>query len=165
MPTIKCGDGPGPCFTAADGADPNHPDSSRTGPLSRPGGSNRARAGRQSGGLELVFCRLWLGCHAGSRFSDRIGADRLSDAKCIDNPNINQIDWRRCPIILCGAPRKRKLASTTTLRGLDFKRWPPRGNDWYSVRLDRGVRAHLRNDRGGEAWFAEEVGSHDVMGH
>jgi hypothetical protein len=122
-------------------------------------------------------------------------------------PNITQIDWRRCPIILVDEsklfgklgiiPRfigsipsieetepfrkqlarlgsryqalwtstKRKLANTTSLKGLDFKVWPPRGMGWYSVRLDRNIRAHLRNDASNRLWYAEEVGPHGVMGH
>jgi hypothetical protein len=122
-------------------------------------------------------------------------------------PNIGQIDWRRCPIILVDELRlfeklgiyprfipalpaihetetfkkqlaqlgsnygrrwqdaKRKLARTTSLKGLDFKLWSPRGNGWYSVRLDKDVRAHLRNDKATAAWIAEEVGRHALMGH
>ena len=122
-------------------------------------------------------------------------------------PNVNKIDWRRCPILLVDeaglfnklgiVPRfiaaipqiretnlfkkqlmglgsryetlwdqaRKKLSNTTALKGLDFKTWPPRGSGWYSVRLDRDVRAHLRNSRASNEWFAEEVGRHDVMQH
>jgi hypothetical protein len=60
---------------------------------------------------------------------------------------------------------KRKLSHSTTLKGLDFKTWPPRGADWYSVRVDRDVRARLRNDKRIGSWFAEEIGRHGAMGH
>ena len=58
---------------------------------------------------------------------------------------------------------KEKLAQGTQSRGLDFKPWRPKGKGWFSVRVDGNVRAHLRND--GHLWYAEEIGSHDAMGH
>jgi hypothetical protein len=63
------------------------------------------------------------------------------------------------------AATKRKLSHSTKLKGLDFKPWPPRGTDWYSVRVDRDVRAHLRNDTRSRSWLAEEIGRHRAIGH
>ena len=40
---------------------------------------------------------------------------------------------------------KIKLATSAQLPGLNFKKWPPLGNDWYSVRVTASVRAHLRS--------------------
>lgn len=57
------------------------------------------------------------------------------------------------------------LSQTTQLKGLDFKPWPPRGKDWYSVRVNKGARAHLRFEPPTQRWFAEEIGCHKVMGH
>jgi hypothetical protein len=58
---------------------------------------------------------------------------------------------------------KKKLAHTTQLHGLDFKEWAPGGKNYWSVRIDRDVRAHLRFDNG--TWFADAIGRHDAMGH
>jgi hypothetical protein len=58
-----------------------------------------------------------------------------------------------------------QLAQTTQLKGLDFKPWTPRGQDWFSVRVSKGTRAHLRFDSPSQRWFAEEIGPHKALGH
>jgi hypothetical protein len=60
---------------------------------------------------------------------------------------------------------KTKLVRSTSIPGLDFKPWPPRGKGWFSVRVDGDVRAHLLNDDATRTWSAEEVGRHGAMGH
>jgi len=60
---------------------------------------------------------------------------------------------------------KAKLNRSTSIPGLDFKPWPPRGKGWFSVRVDGEVRAHLLNDGVTHKWSAEEIGRHDAMGH
>ncbi len=59
---------------------------------------------------------------------------------------------------------KEKLAISTALPGLDFKRWrrAPDG-DVYSVRITLNYRAHLHYASG--SWVAEAVGPHKAMGH
>ena len=49
--------------------------------------------------------------------------------------------------------------------GADFKKWTPGGEDVYSVRVDRDVRAHLRYDRQSKRFTALEIGRHKEMGH
>lgn len=58
---------------------------------------------------------------------------------------------------------KQKLAISTAFDGLDFKPWSPGGPNCFSVRIDRGMRAHLRFSSG--TFFAEDIGTHDSMGH
>lgn len=58
-----------------------------------------------------------------------------------------------------------QLAQTTRLPGLDFKPWARRGKGWYSVRVTKAGRAHLRFESATQRWFAEEIGSHREMGH
>jgi hypothetical protein len=58
-----------------------------------------------------------------------------------------------------------QLAQTTQLKGLDFKPWAPRGADWFSVRVNKRTRAHLRLVSSTQRWFAEEIGSHKAVGH
>jgi hypothetical protein len=60
---------------------------------------------------------------------------------------------------------KIKLAQSTRIPSLGFKLWPPRGKGWFSVRVDRDVRAHLSNEGTNHQWRAEEIGRHDAMGH
>ncbi|MBR0798719.1 hypothetical protein JQ615_25355 [Bradyrhizobium jicamae] len=60
---------------------------------------------------------------------------------------------------------KEKLRQSTSARGLDFKPWKKGGNGCFSVRVDRDVRAHLRNHLATQTWLAEEIGRHDAMGH
>ena len=60
---------------------------------------------------------------------------------------------------------KNKLATSAQLPGLDFKKWPPLGSDWYSVRVTASVRAHLRFDKSGHLWHAEKIGGHKELGH
>jgi plasmid maintenance system killer protein len=38
-------------------------------------------------------------------------------------------------------------------------------SDVYSIRINRGYRAHLRFSRQDGVWIAEEIGSHSMMGH
>jgi len=59
---------------------------------------------------------------------------------------------------------KRKLKSSTLLRGLDFKLWKE-GDDLYSVRVTASVRAHLQLIRPSARWLALKIGGHDAMGH
>jgi len=60
---------------------------------------------------------------------------------------------------------KAKLLKCPALRGLNFKPWPKIPGTW-SVRIDRGYRAHLRpvNEANG-IWKVVKIGSHDQMGH
>jgi len=60
---------------------------------------------------------------------------------------------------------KATLAITTTASGQKFSPWPRGGPDWYSVRVGRNFRAHLRYERSSSTWFAEKIGSHTGMGH
>jgi hypothetical protein len=60
---------------------------------------------------------------------------------------------------------KHLLAASVLLKGLDFKPWPKIGRNWFSVRIDRKMRAHLRFDASTETWFAEQFGPHTKMGH
>ncbi len=39
---------------------------------------------------------------------------------------------------------KEKLSTSVSLNGFDFKPWPKEGRSVFSVRIDRGYRAHLR---------------------
>lgn len=59
---------------------------------------------------------------------------------------------------------KKKLTEDRNRPGLDFKRWPMDGDDAWSVRVNQGVRAHLRN-LGEGLWEAYEIGGHKEMGH
>jgi len=59
---------------------------------------------------------------------------------------------------------KRKLIENCRLRGLNFKPWPKGGWGVYSVRVDRKVRAHLR-DQGRGMWSVIRLGGHTEMGH
>jgi hypothetical protein len=59
---------------------------------------------------------------------------------------------------------KKKLIAMPTLRGLNFKPWTKEGPDVWSVKVDKGFRAHLRNVKKGE-WFAYKIGAHTEMGH
>ncbi|OBF29772.1 hypothetical protein A5727_23165 [Mycobacterium sp. ACS4331] len=60
---------------------------------------------------------------------------------------------------------KYQLARSTSLKSLDFKQWPKEGRDYYSVRVGRNFRAHLRRDREEARWLAEAIGNHKDMGH
>lgn len=60
---------------------------------------------------------------------------------------------------------KQKLAACPSLGGLDFKQWPRIQSAW-SVRVDRGYRAHLIPiDSNSGVWESLEIGSHDALGH
>jgi hypothetical protein len=59
---------------------------------------------------------------------------------------------------------KRKLLANPLLRGLNFKPGSDDGPDAYSVRVDEGFRAHLRN-QGHGSWRAYNLGPHGKMGH
>ena len=58
---------------------------------------------------------------------------------------------------------KDKLLTDRFALGLDFKPWPKEAPAW-SVRVDKGFRAHL-NHEGQGLWRAYKIGPHDVMGH
>lgn len=49
--------------------------------------------------------------------------------------------------------------------GHNFKKWPKRGTDFFSIRVDAAVRAHLWYDRPNQGWTAIEIGKHKEMGH
>jgi hypothetical protein len=49
--------------------------------------------------------------------------------------------------------------------GADFKKWPPGGNNIYSVRINDNFRAHLKGAPGEKNWVAISIGSHKNMGH
>lgn len=58
------------------------------------------------------------------------------------------------------------LQKTTLANGLDFKMWERRKDmDIYSVRLNKGFRAHLGYQKHDHSWLALEVGGHKEMGH
>ena len=59
---------------------------------------------------------------------------------------------------------KEKLLIDRNLHGLNFKQWKNDGSRRYSVRVDRGNRAHLENLGDGK-WLAYEIGSHTELGH
>jgi len=59
----------------------------------------------------------------------------------------------------------RKLRASVATPGLDFKPWPKGGQGCFSVRITRGVRAHLRFRAEDQSWIAEAIGSHTEMGH
>jgi len=61
------------------------------------------------------------------------------------------------------AVTKDKLLTDRFALGLDFKPWPKEALAW-SVRVDKGFRAHLSHEGHGQ-WRAYKIGSHDVMGH
>lgn len=61
---------------------------------------------------------------------------------------------------------KRKIATTVTSAGLDFKLWARHGKDSeYSVRVDRNFRAHLLFSHDTGMWRALAIGNHSHMGH
>ncbi len=59
------------------------------------------------------------------------------------------------------------LRETTAVPGLDFKKWGEKKGSLsiYSVRLNRGFRAHLGYDSSEKIWRALSVGNHKQMGH
>lgn len=59
----------------------------------------------------------------------------------------------------------RKLRDSVAMPGLDFKPWPKGDQGCFSVRITRGVRAHLRFRADDRSWIAEAIGSHAQMGH
>jgi len=59
---------------------------------------------------------------------------------------------------------KRKLKEDKDRPGLNFKPWPKEGKGAWSVKVDDGNRAHLRN-RGDGNWLAYAIGGHKEMGH
>ena len=56
---------------------------------------------------------------------------------------------------------KTKLCNNSLSHGLNFKPW---GEGLWSVRIDSGVRAHLRKLEDG-IWEAVKIGNHGLMGH
>jgi hypothetical protein len=69
------------------------------------------------------------------------------------------------PIQQKWAATKGKLAQSVLRGGLDFKKWPNGGDGCFSVRVDKGYRAHLRLTPSDRSWTAEDIGSHKEMGH
>lgn len=69
-----------------------------------------------------------------------------------------QAKWVKCRRML-------EQENSTAVKGLDFKRWKPGGDDCYSVRVDLKHRAHLLYDRTHRTWSAIEIGNHKDMGH
>ncbi len=59
---------------------------------------------------------------------------------------------------------KRRLQQTIT-RGADFKKWPPGGDDVYSVRINDNIRVHLKGVPRERKWLAIRIGNHKEMGH
>jgi hypothetical protein len=60
---------------------------------------------------------------------------------------------------------KEKLCTNPTIPGLNFKPWNPTIVEW-SVRVDEGTRAHLRQiDAPNAVWEAIAIGTHTQMGH
>lgn len=49
--------------------------------------------------------------------------------------------------------------------GMDFKPWPPRGPNAYSVRINDNFRALLIRDPAKGIWTAMDIGSHKDLGH
>ena len=61
---------------------------------------------------------------------------------------------------------KEKIGQTTALPGLDFKPWRDvREGRMYSVRVDKGYRAHLLYSGQPLSWSAIEIGTHKELGH
>ena len=58
-----------------------------------------------------------------------------------------------------------KLRTSVQLKGLDFKPWRTGGDDVFSVRVTRDIRAHIRFDPLKGAWIADRIGRHKEMGH
>lgn len=80
--------------------------------------------------------------------------DEIDDSKLASGlPSELKRKWERT---------KDKLLSCPALRGLNFKPWKPPGV--WSVRVDKGYRAHLEYSSEGK-WKAIEIGTHDKMGH
>jgi len=61
--------------------------------------------------------------------------------------------------------QKQLLLQSTASNGLDFKKWPLGGKGMYSVRVNKGYRAHIRFHAAAEPWTAEQIGNHKEMGH
>ena len=62
---------------------------------------------------------------------------------------------------------KERLTENCYSHGLNFKPWRKNGKtvkDVFSVRVDQGFRAHLRN-LGQGSWEAFEIGTHTQLGH
>ena len=59
---------------------------------------------------------------------------------------------------------KTKLCANKDLPGLNFKPWKKDGPCCYSVKIDDGNRAHLRNLGDGN-WLAYAIGGHKELGH
>jgi hypothetical protein len=60
---------------------------------------------------------------------------------------------------------KQKLCRNPTTKGLNFKPWDQSKDEW-SVRIDKGYRAHIRQIHAASAvWQAVKIGTHDEMGH
>ena len=59
---------------------------------------------------------------------------------------------------------KTKLLVNAQQPSLDLKKWPKGGDDYFSVRVNKEARAHLRFTEG-QKWHAEEIGRHDQMDH
>jgi hypothetical protein len=60
--------------------------------------------------------------------------------------------------------RTKGLLGRAITRGADFKKWPSEHNNVWSVRVNKGFRAHLRQELGG-VWTALAIGNHKEMGH
>jgi hypothetical protein len=59
----------------------------------------------------------------------------------------------------------KRLASTELSSNNRPKKWPPLGEDSYSVKIDDNYRAHLRVHSGGQKWTTIGIGNHAEMGH
>ena len=60
---------------------------------------------------------------------------------------------------------KQKLCLNPTTKGLNFKPWDQSKDEW-SVRVDKGYRAHIRQTlAAGAVWEAIKIGTHKEMGH
>ena len=61
--------------------------------------------------------------------------------------------------------RTKGRLQTHITTGADFKKWPSTGQDVYSVRVNDGVRAHLKGTPSQPIWTALDIGNHKEMGH
>lgn len=95
------------------------------------------------------------------------------DPACITPPVTEIADDDKVSKVLARALRslqqpwentKNKLRSNKDLPGLNFKPWKKDGPRCYSVKVDDGNRAHLRNLGDGK-WLAYEIGGHKDLGH
>ena len=82
-----------------------------------------------------------------------------------DDENVSKsLEKRLNPLKERWENTKSKLRENKDLPGLNFKPWKQDGSGTYSVKVDEGNRAHLKNLGNGK-WLTYEIGSHKNLGH